>query len=74
MEKLSFKSKRQEKDFDKMFNKIGFDVENCWTNSFGAIIVEMDWLEEQYFEELESIIKNEKNVTFNKNRKKLVID
>lgn len=74
MDKLFFKSKRQERDFDKMFNKIGFDVENCWTNSFGAIIVEMDWLEEQYFEELESIIKNEKNVTFNKNRKKLVID
>lgn len=74
MEGLRFKSKRQEKDFERIFKKIVFDVEKCWTNSFGAIIVNMDWLEEQYFEELEHIIKNEKNVTFNKNRKKLVIN
>lgn len=74
MKDFYFKNKRQQKDFEKMFKKICFDVEDCWTNSFGAIIVEMEWLEPQHFEELENLIKNEKNIFFNRQRKKLVIE
>lgn len=71
MEGLSFKSKRQEKDFDSLLKRVYF--KEVSSNSFSDIIVNVSNLSKEELEEVARVFKSNKNVVVNFSRKMIAI-
>lgn len=73
MEGLSFKSKRQEKDFDSLLKRVYFNENGVNNNGLGDIIVDVSNLSKEELEEVARVFKSNKNVAVNFSRKMIAI-